>query len=92
MLANPRNRFRFGSEMRMLITATKEENPEGLMPDEGIDHSFSPKPLKGSWYRLLPSTARDVFYLRSLVHRIDKVAPARGAGVLVRESALPMMG
>lgn len=75
--------------MRMLITAIKETNPEGLVPDESIDHSFSSRPLKGSWYRLWPNTAKDVFYLRSLVHRVDKFAPSHGTGVLVRESALP---
>jgi hypothetical protein len=75
--------------MKLLATAVKEKSPEGVVPDPDFPGSFKTEKLKGKWFRVIPSTARDVFYLQSLIHRIDKLAPARGGGLLVREGAMP---
>lgn len=45
--------------------------------------------LSGRWSRVFPKSATDVLFLRSLEHRMDKFAPARGDGVIVRSSMLP---
>jgi hypothetical protein len=51
-------------------------------------------PLKGNWWRVFPSTAKEVLALAMLEHRREKFAPApprgdiNGNGVLISAEAL----
>ena len=44
--------------------------------------------LTGKWYRVFPSTAREVFFLQMLDKGINIAAPDSGNGVLVRGDVL----
>lgn len=49
---------------------------------------FESHELKGTFYKIRPSTAKEVFALQMLEHRVEKFAPAEGNGVLVTAEAL----
>lgn len=58
--------------------------------DEGSEFRFSVSTAGGLWYRVNPSTAREVFYLQALPKGIRVLVPAEGDGLLVRaDSILP---
>lgn len=47
------------------------------------DFTFSIKQLDGSFYKVIPSTAKEVFFLQSLPKNIFKYAPAEGDGLII---------
>lgn len=71
------------------LNAQEESAPWGI--DEVTDFDFpffTSRPLKGNWVRVFPKTAKDVMFLKLLDHRVEKMAPAHGHGVLVRAELL----
>jgi hypothetical protein len=44
---------------------------------------------EGFFHLVFPNNGREHLFLRSLVHQLDKFAPAKGEGVLVRSYLLP---
>jgi hypothetical protein len=57
--------------------------------DVGTDFRFPVDTADGLWYRVKPSTAREVFYLQSLPKGIRVLVPAEGDGLLVRGDSIP---
>ena len=47
------------------------------------DFSFSIKQLEGAFYRVVPSTAKEVFFLQALPKNIFIYAPAEGDGLII---------
>lgn len=74
------------------LNALDEKLPMAIRP-EGCLHNSEIKYVEdillGKWLRVFPANAYDVFFLQSLVMHVDKFAPHRGHGVLVRASVLP---
>jgi len=73
------------------INATKETRPRAVVAVFKIpngDPTFHEDDLPGDWYRVFPSSGRDVRFLQCLEHRVDKFAPATGGGVLVHPRVL----
>jgi hypothetical protein len=70
---------------------TKVKNPDIIREEKDLRYGtpvYNSTQIKGDFYRVIPANAREVFYLRNLEHRVDKFAPARGNGVIVRCSAI----
>lgn len=72
--------------------AIKEKAPRVIFPStvkapNGEDQ-LTEKTLLGSWLRVFPRTAKDVFFLQSVPHRVGKFAPADGGGVILDPSYL----
>ena len=67
----------------------KVKNPRVLKPVQlrGLT-SFEAHELKGIYYKIIPSNAKEVFALQMLEHRAEKFAPAEGNGILVTAAAL----
>lgn len=50
---------------------------------------FETKSLTGvNWIRVFPQNAADVLFIQSLVHHVDKFAPASGHGVIMKRETL----
>tara|TARA_R100001015_G_C4593666_1_gene148993 strand:+ start:559 stop:792 length:234 start_codon:yes stop_codon:yes gene_type:complete len=47
------------------------------------DFSFSIKQLEGTFYKVIPSTAKEVFFLQSLLKNVFIYAPAEGDGLII---------
>jgi hypothetical protein len=70
---------------------TKVKNPDIICEEKDLRYGtpvFNSTQIKGDFYRVIPANAKEVAYLRNLEHRVDKFAPARGNGVIVRCSAI----
>jgi hypothetical protein len=69
------------------LTRIESKNPEVIKKRKMItidDYAFDPVELRGTYYRVIPTNAREVFFLASLEKYVDKWAPAKGNGVIVR--------
>ena len=64
-------------------------NPRVLQPVQlrGLT-SFESHELKGTYYKIIPTCAKEVFALQMLEHRVEKFALAEGNGILVTAAAL----
>ena len=63
------------------------KNPEVIKKRKMLtvdDYAFDTHTLKGSYYRVTPTSAREVFFLASLRKYEEKWAPAKGDGIIVR--------
>jgi hypothetical protein len=58
--------------------------------DEGADFRFPVDTADGLWYRVIPETAREVFYLQTLPKGVRVLVPADGDGLLVRGDSIPV--
>ena len=67
-----------------------ENNPVVIVGDNFDTNrpSFTAKPLVGKFYRVSPTTWREVAALQMLVHQHEKYAPAAGNGIIVTVAAL----
>jgi hypothetical protein len=73
---------------------TKVKNPDIIREDKDLRYGtpvFNSTQIKGDYYRVIPSNAHEVAYIRNLEHRVDKFAPARGNGIIVRCSAIDIV-
>ena len=67
-----------------------EMNPQFITRvDDGADFRFPVEEADGLWYRVIPETAKEVFYLQSLPKGIRVLVPAEGDGLLVRGDSIP---
>lgn len=74
------------------LNALTEKNPRVIQPEKLAHNSESKYPevhLTGTWYRVFPTTARDVLFLQTLIQHSDKFAPAAGHGIIIAEHCLP---
>ena len=74
-----------------LFTIRRVENNPVVIVGDNYDTnrpSFTAKPLVGKFYRVSPTTGREVSALQMLVHQSEKYAPAAGNGVIVTTAAL----
>jgi hypothetical protein len=70
---------------------TKVKNPDIIREEKDLRYGtpvYNSTQIKGDFYRVIPANAKEVAYLRNLEHRVDKFAPARGNGIIVRCSAI----
>jgi hypothetical protein len=70
-----------------------ENNPKVLLRrDDPVRNDFTFKIQKrvGLFYRVIPATAKEVVYLRSLQKGYDFFAPAEGDGLIVSAHAMPI--
>jgi len=69
-----------------------EKEPVGVHKIEmhGVKVSFDGKPLTGKWWRVFPTTCREINAIRLLEHRVDKFAPpvGGGGGILISDYSL----
>jgi hypothetical protein len=73
---------------------TKVKNPDIIREEKDLRYGtpvFNSRQIKGDFYRVIPSDAKEVAYIRNLEHRVDKFAPARGNGIIVRCSAIDLV-
>lgn len=69
----------------------KEENPICLVTKK---HAFinivdvRPKEISGRFFRVIPTTSREIMALNMMEHQYEKYAPAFGDGVIISEAAL----
>ena len=71
--------------------AQKERNPQAVVAMFKVpngDPNFHEETIPGDWYRVFPTTCRDVEFLQMLDHRVDKFAPASGVGVFIHPRVL----
>lgn len=65
----------------------ESKNPEVIKKRKMVtvdDYAFDATILRGTYYRVIPTTAREVFFLASLEKYEEKWAPAKGNGIIVR--------
>ena len=68
-----------------------EMNPQFITRvDHGADFSFLVDKAGGLWFRVIPETAKEVFYLQSLPKGIRVLVPSDGDGLLVRGDSIPI--
>jgi hypothetical protein len=73
------------------LTRIESKNPEVIKKRKMItvdDYAFDPIELRGTYYRVIPTNAREVFFLASLEKYVDKWAPAKGNGIIVRSEII----
>ena len=69
------------------LARVSSKNPEVIRKQKMLtveDYTFDPQPLKGEFYRVTPTSAREVFFLAGLRKYEEKWAPAKGDGIIVR--------
>ena len=70
-----------------------ENHPKVLLrQDDPVrnDFTFQVQKRVGKFYRVIPNSAKEVFYLRSLQKGYDYFAPAEGDGLIVSAHAIPV--
>jgi hypothetical protein len=80
MIEFHKNKLRFAAKIEC-------KNPEVVKKRRMVtvdDYAFDSVELRGNYYRVIPISAREVFFLASLEKYEEKWAPARGNGVIVR--------
>ncbi len=79
--------------MKMFTWKTKEVNPTALKKTNLPHNDFRMEEvsLKGIFYRVIPSTAREIFFLQTLNKGSTIHAPANGDGVLVRSDVIDFL-
>lgn len=79
-----------------LFTTTTEDCPSVIMPrvDKKTDRTtWEVVTILGRFHRVFPASAKEVFALQMLEHRVEKFAPAtcngddRGNGILITAEA-----
>lgn len=76
------------------LTRIESRNPEVIKKRKMItvdDFAFDPIELRGTYYRVIPTNAREIFFLASLEKYVDKWAPAKGNGVIVRSEIIDQL-
>lgn len=75
------------------LNAAREKDPWAVVSssnERNGDPKFEEGRLEGEWLRVFPATSHDVRFLMDLEHGVEKFAPSRGCGVLIRRGVLPM--
>ena len=70
-----------------------ENNPKVLLrQDNPVKNEFTFKMQErvGKFYRVIPTNAKEVLYLRALQKGYDYFAPAEGDGLIVSAHAIPV--
>jgi|688.fasta_scaffold605827_3 hypothetical protein len=68
-----------------------EQNPPTLVRIDSVvfnDFTFKIVTLEGEYYRVIPETAREVFFLQSLTKGYDIHVPEWGDGIIVNKSSI----
>lgn len=76
--------------MKMFADRKAVEHPSIIIRIEvpPNDFSFSVDFLLGTYYLVIPKTAKEIFYLQLLTKNIDVFIPAEGDGLLISKKAL----
>lgn len=75
----------------MFTNRKPEMNPLFLRRhDNGNQFHYTAQHADGLWYRVIPNTAREVFYVQSLPKGIRMLVPAEGDGLLIRADSIPV--
>lgn len=73
------------------LARVESKNPEVIKKQKKpfIDeYSFDSFTLKGDFYRVVPVTPKEVLFLASLEKYVDKWAPAKGNGIIIRSQII----
>ncbi len=73
------------------VACIESKNPEVIVKRKMVtvdDYAFDSTQLRGNYYRVIPTNAREVFFLASLEKYEEKWAPAKGNGVIVRSDII----
>mgnify|MGYP003118629882 FL=1 len=66
-----------------------EENPCVMVRKEmGKDFTYIVERRSGTYYRVIPNSAREVFYIQMLVPNVDALIPEEGDGVILSAKAI----
>ncbi len=77
--------------LTLKLDMQSEKLPEGIGIRNRLNSeevTFETIYLPGKWVRVFPVSASDIRFLARLEHRVDKFAPAKGVGVLIRADLL----
>jgi hypothetical protein len=74
----------------MFQTRQKSDNPSVIIrkEDKYGRPTVEAGTVQGRFYRVSPSTAREIFAIQYLEHQHDKYSPSEGDGVILSEAAL----
>ena len=66
-----------------------EENPCVMIRKQiGKDFTYIVERRSGTYYRVIPNSAKEVFYIQMLVPNIDALIPESGDGVILSAKAI----
>lgn len=75
----------------MFADRTPVMSPEFILRiDTGKEPTFSTSVAEGLWYRVLPSTYKEICFIQALPKNIKVLTPAHSDGVLIRADAMPI--
>lgn len=86
--------IKFRNEPIRFFARVASKSPEVIMKRKMIsvdDYAFDTHSLKGNYYRVVPTNAREVLFLASLEKYVDKWAPAKGDGIIVRADIIDQL-
>lgn len=73
----------------MFDITERVNNPQVVIPKEHKEKVYYERTArKGPLYKVFPHTAKEVFALQMLEHRVEKFAPADGNGIYITPQAL----
>ncbi len=65
------------------------ENPCVMVRKEmGKDFTYIVERRSGTYYRVIPNSAREVFYIQMLVPNVDALIPEEGDGIILSAKAI----
>jgi len=66
-----------------------EENPCVMIRKQiGKDFTYIVERRSGTYYRVIPNSAKEVFYIQMLVPNVDALIPEEGDGVILSAKAI----
>lgn len=66
-----------------------EENPCVMIRKQiGKDFTYIVERRSGTYYRVIPNSAKEVFYIQMLVPNIDALIPEAGDGLILSAKAI----
>ena len=82
--------FRRREPIRLFRDRYLVSDPRVLIREElpPLDYRFLSYKKDGDFYRVVPNTAKEIFFLQMLGKNIDVFLPSEGEGLLVRVKAI----
>jgi len=71
----------------MFINKTRDRNPIVIVGSAQSSGGVKTKDMKGSFWRVWPINAKEVFAIQMLEHQMEKFAPYNGTGIILTEEA-----
>lgn len=71
----------------MFLNKQKDKNPTVIVGSAQSTKGLSTEDLKGNFWRVWPTNAKEVFAIQFLEHQLEKFAPHNGTGIILTEEA-----